>query len=397
MVKFELDATWARDLAYHWLGALFFFYILGLSPPIALWLRQSFYSYCDEPDCHVIVKELHRSLDMRTNPCDNFYRYQIFDDSCELKALVSLLAELKITWPFSKEQSTTLGNVSAITALTKLRMRHGIDLLYAGGVSAASVKLGRQLVLRVGSLLPHPQPVLNGTQLSSGVANLARMMGSASVNYAFLAQMVQSQEEKLATFMNHTKLERDEDTLLTFDKANYIFSGYNWTLFKEVVTAELGYGLAAKDYISVSSRTFKAVTGALEDGVAMHAFLGWRLVRELAPMACSQAGLALAQAAGGDVDLLSDSLTTSAMNRLQEHMPMAVAAPYIHQQQPGHSREDLQRNVGHLVQSLREGLSSSSYLTASFRKTTARLMRKLKSHVLYPDFTHLDVQVDRLY
>lgn len=453
MVKFELDATWARDLAYHWLAALLFFFMFALSPPIALRLRQGLYRYCDGPDCRVVVEELRRSLDIHTKPCDNFYRfvcgrwaltnapfadlatqnrlrfrrrlgeamlgvdtrrrgqgaiekaarlysvcrYQIFDDGCHLKAVVSILAEIDITWPFSKEQAGTLGNVSVITALTKLRIWHGIDLVYAGGVAAGGVKLGRKLLLRIGALLPHPQPVLNTTQLSSAVANLALMLGSADVDYALLAQMVQSQEETLAAYINATKLQPDEDTVLTFGKAKSTFPGYNWTLFNEVVTTELDYKLADKDHIAVNNRTLMAVTGVLQDGAAMHAFLGWRLVRQLAPMACGRAGLALAQAVGGDVDVVSDLLTTDAVDRLQEHMPMAVAAPYIHQEQPGESREDLQRYVALLMQSLRDGLVNSAYLSTSFRKTTAKLMRRLKSHVLYPDFVHLDVQVDRLY
>ncbi|KAH8022379.1 hypothetical protein HPB51_023666 [Rhipicephalus microplus] len=73
MLKIELDATWARDLAYHWLFALFVVFGLSLAVPWTWWLQTTFHYYCDEPYCTHIAEELRRSLDLHTDPCENFY------------------------------------------------------------------------------------------------------------------------------------------------------------------------------------------------------------------------------------------------------------------------------------------------------------------------------------
>ncbi|KAL1417881.1 hypothetical protein MTO96_006053 [Rhipicephalus appendiculatus] len=74
MLKFEFDATWARDLAYHWLFALFVVFGLSLAAPWAWWLQTNFHYYCEEPNCADIAEELRRSLDLHADPCVNFYR-----------------------------------------------------------------------------------------------------------------------------------------------------------------------------------------------------------------------------------------------------------------------------------------------------------------------------------
>ncbi|XP_070394421.1 neprilysin-3-like [Dermacentor albipictus] len=453
MLKFEFDATWARDLAYHWLLALFVVFGTGLAPPLALWLQLNYYTYCDDPDCSDIVEELRRSLDLQADPCNNFYRfvcgrweltnrpfadqtsqqrhrfrqeiaaamlhrgsrrhdqsavdkaawlykdcrYQPFDDSCQLNAVASVLTDLNITWPFTKEHSDSISNLPLATALTSAHLRHGLDILYTMGVVFRGVNNRRRIVLHIGHLLPLPEPLLSAEQLNRAVINVAAMMGSIGADYKHLAKLVQVQEQNLAAFLKEEQEEGDENTMVTFEEAQIRFPEHNWSLIMALINDEVGSALTAQDHLSISGRALEAAKTVLKEGAAMHAFLGWRIVRTLAPMCCGLAGIMMAQAAGGDVDIVSDLLAESTLDRLQEHMPMALAAPYIEQKRPGEAREDIQWYIARLMQSFERSFYHSTYLSKNFQRRAARLVRRFKSHLLYPDYTHLDVQVDRAY
>ncbi|XP_075553467.1 neprilysin-2-like [Dermacentor variabilis] len=453
MLKFDFDATWARDLAYHWLLALFVVFGAGLAPPLALWLQLNYYTYCDDPDCSDIVEELRRSLDLQADPCNNFYRfvcghwelnnrpfadqtsqqrhrfrqeiavamlrrgprrqdqsgvdkaarlykdcrYQAFDDSCQLNAVASVLTDLNITWPFTKEHSDSIWNLPLATALTNAHLRHGLDILYTMGVVFRGVNHRRRIILHIGHLLPLPEPLLSAEQLNRAVVNVAAMMGSIGADYKHLAKLVQAQEHNLAAFLQEEQAEGDENDMVTFEEAQIRFPEHNWTLIMALINDEVGYALTAQDHLSINSRTLEVARTVLKEGAAMHAFLGWRIVRMLAPMGCGLAGIKMAQAAGGDVDIVSDLLAKGTLDRLQEHMPMAIAAPYIEQKRPGEAREDLQRYIASLMQSFETSFHHSTYLSKNFQRTAARLIRRFKPHLLYPDYTHLEVQVDRAY
>ncbi|XP_037579786.1 endothelin-converting enzyme homolog [Dermacentor silvarum] len=453
MLKFEFDATWARDLAYHWLFVLLVVFAIGLAPPLALWLQFNFHTYCDDSNCSDIVEELRRSLDLQADPCDNFYkfvcgrweltnrpfadqasqhrhrfrqelaaamlhreprrhdqgavdkaarlykecRYKPFDDSCQLNTVASVLANLNITWPFTNLHSASLWNLPVTIALTKAHLHHGLDILYAMGVVFRGVKHKRKIVLHIGHLLPLPEPLLSRTQLSRAVVDLAAMMGPVGVDYKHLAKLVQAQEQSLATFLKEGPAEEDENTMVTFEEAEMRFPKHNWTLIRTLINSEVGSTLTVEDHLYINSRALEAATSVLKDGAAVHAFLGWRIVRMLTPMGCGLAGIALAQAAGGDVDVVSDLLARGTLDRLQEHMPMALAAPYIEQKRPGEAREGLQWHIARLMQSFEKVFYNSAYLSRNFQRRAARLMKRFKPHLLYPDYTHLEVQVDRGY
>ncbi|KAL1417872.1 hypothetical protein MTO96_006045 [Rhipicephalus appendiculatus] len=223
-------------------------------------------------------------------------------------------------------------------------------------------------------------------------------MGSVDVDYKHLAELVQAEERSLAAFLEESQEGPDESIMVTFQEAKASFPGYNWTHLIALINAELGSVLTPEDHVYINDRAFDAATTVFQEGAATHAFIGWRIVRSLAPMACGLASTALAQVVGGDIDVMSHLLATNTLDNLQEHMPMALGAPYIKLKRPEDNRENLQMYVSRLLKkSLEDGFYESSYLSRYFRKEAARMMRHLKPHLMYPDYKHVESQVDHLY
>lgn len=454
-MKIEWDLSKAHLLVFAWVGLVLLLVGMGLMYPMARWALLSFNTYCDDQTCGLIVQQIRRSVDTRAHPCDDFYNFTCgrwngtnpfyvdqrerrqakfwegleasmlrldttkhsqgavekaarlytsckrmpFNDHCNLKPVMDMLADLNLTWPFGTKRVIPGGGViSGISVLTQAQLNHGIDLLYEGGVRLASAK-PRKLSFMIGNLLHAGPFVKNEIILKKVITRLATMMGGPD-DYAAMATLVIEQEKTFQALGHGKASEERSYTTETYKEAAKTFPDYRWSEVVDMINAAFNprTPLTTDDTVIISAPSVTAAT-TLEKGTqsALHAFLGWRLVRQLAPMGCSRFGFVISRNGNASVDEVSNALASTAFGNLQRFMPTAVVAPYVLEDHLSELKEIAKALKSRLMKGIEEFVRSSKHLTKEFKKTAIKLLRHTKAHFLYPDYDHIDAQVDSQY
>lgn len=446
-MKLRFDASTATKEPLIWPAFLTLFTLFVLLYPMRRWVLLSRVEYCDDPACQLLVAEVRRSLSP-VRPCENFYKFVCarwqrsnrpfadqtqrrkmlythrlafsmlalntskhrqgavekaarlymacrktpFTEDCDLDPLRSIMKNLNIEWPFVKAVPPTPHHLLLIVISAQLR--HGIDLLFEGGVKAT--KTGTQ-VFHIGKLLD-PEPLLaNPAALAVLIRRTASLLSGAG-NYSTLASLVVEEETNLGKFIETS--DNSRDVLVRVREAVVIFRQLPWLSILSTINTEikLRSRLTSQHRFLLNNASVLAATEIVgKTDKSLHAFLGWRIVRQLAPLGCASLALDLARTTGGNLDEAADTLTNVALKHLQRYMPVAVAVPYIMLEHLDEVKDHMEAVMGYVKQSIQNSLNAAVYLDPNFRATATETLDNLVAHFLYPDFDHLDAEVSGMY